>query len=44
MCTVVVLQLNQGHSKAVHKFFLDIYTALKLHINFSIIKAVLVGR
>lgn len=36
-------QLNQGHSKAMQRFFADMYEAIKTHVDFSVIKAVLVG-
>mmetsp|Transcript_17224 Transcript_17224/g.25761 ORF Transcript_17224/g.25761 Transcript_17224/m.25761 type:complete len:429 (-) Transcript_17224:138-1424(-) len=36
-------QLNQAHSKALAKFLEDIYDAIKKHINFDIVRVVLVG-
>lgn len=36
-------QLNQGHSKAMAKFFEDIYEAINKHIDFTVIRCVLVG-
>lgn len=36
-------QINQGHSKAMAKFFEDIYDAINKHINFEVIRCVLVG-
>ena len=36
-------QGNQAYDAAVAKFFSDIYDAVKRHVNFSVIKAVLVG-
>ena len=36
--------MNQGHAKARVKFFGDVYDAIKLHINFEVVKAVLIGR
>jgi protein pelota len=36
-------QINNGHSKALNKFFDDIYEAIKKYINFEIIRCVVVG-
>lgn len=35
---------DRGQTSAMNKFFDEIYTAIERHIDFSVIKAVLVGR
>jgi hypothetical protein len=37
-------QINQAHSKAMQKFFEEVFEAVKKHINFDIVRVVLVGR
>ena len=37
-------QGDHGQSSALNKFFDEIYTAIERHVDFSVIKAVLVGR
>ena len=36
-------QLNNGHPKAMNKFFEDIYDAIRKHLNFEVMRCVLVG-
>jgi protein pelota len=50
LCTVrlivcnIMEQINQAHSKAMQKFFEEVFEAVKKHINFDIVRVVLVGR
>lgn len=42
--TIHTPQYNDNHTKQRGQFFEDIYQALKKHVNFDVVKVVLVGR
>ena len=41
---VVHVKINKAHSKSMEKFFEEIYDSIKRHINFEVVKVILIGR